>query len=91
MHSSIMFTIILYSSLVQFPSMEKNKEAWAIYVERTFFGFILFAVGEILSDVYLVCNLKREAEFDYQVRFIGFVRSLSRMAGHTVFRTAAAA
>lgn len=69
--NSIMFTIILYSSLVQFPSMEKNKEAWAIYVERTFFGFILFAVGEILSDVYLVCNLKREAEFDYQVRFIG--------------------
>ena len=69
--TTVMFTLFLNASVVQYPTMRRNKHDWSTSLERTFFTFIIFAVCEILTDIYVVYKLRKQEEFEYYLRMSG--------------------
>lgn len=69
--TSVMFTHFLNASVIQYPTMMRNKHDWSTSLERTFFTFIAFAVGEVVTDIYVVYKLRVREEFEYYLRLGG--------------------
>jgi len=69
MCTSVVFALFLNASLVQYPTMMRNKEDWSTSLERTFVAFIIFPVTELLTDIYLVYKLRHE-DFEFYLRLV---------------------
>tara|TARA_Y100001958_G_C21232685_1_gene558610 strand:- start:1623 stop:2174 length:552 start_codon:yes stop_codon:yes gene_type:complete len=69
--TSVMFTHFLNASVIQYPTMMRNKHDWATSLERTFFTFIAFALVEMITDIYVVYKLRKEEDFEYYLRLSG--------------------
>lgn len=80
--NTYVFAILLYTSVVHYPHVQ--QESFSDVAVRTFFIVVPFAVGELITDIYIVMTLEKEVYFEWMLRtsgvlilFLGWLLSLA--------------
>ena len=80
--NTYVFAILLYTSIVHYPHVQ--QETFSDVAVRTLFTIIPFAVGELLTEIYIVMTLDKEVYFEFVLRtaglmilFVGWLVSLA--------------